>query len=107
MLTTAITDGPFDVIVLDEAQDLSDMWMLALDDLLAPGGRWYAFADRHQDIFASQVSLKDFLQLEHELRENFRNTSHIAEFRGAVRTDGARLHEPRRSTGAVRRRRKR
>lgn len=54
--------------------------MLALDDLLSPGGRWYAFADRHQDIFASQASLKDFLELEHELRENFRNTRQIAQF---------------------------
>jgi superfamily I DNA/RNA helicase len=79
-LTTEITGGRFDVIVLDEAQDLSDLWMFALDDLLAPDGRWYAFADRHQDIFASQASLKDFLELEHELRENFRNTRHITEF---------------------------
>jgi hypothetical protein len=79
-LTTEVTGGQFDAIVLDEAQDLSDVWMFALDDLLTPGGRWYAFADRHQDIFASEASLKDFLELEHELRENFRNTRHIAEF---------------------------
>ena len=79
-LSQALTGGPFDAIVLDEAQDLSDMWMLALDGLLAPDGRWYAFADRHQDLFASRASLPDFLDLTHELRENFRNSRPIAEF---------------------------
>jgi hypothetical protein len=78
--TPDVTGGRFDAIVLDEAQDVSDEWMLALDDLLAPGGRWYAFADRHQDIFASDASLRDFLALEHELRENFRNSPQVAAF---------------------------
>ena len=79
-LTRDLTGGPFDAIVLDEAQDLGDMWMLALDGLLKRDGRWYAFADSHQDLFASRASLREFLELTHELQENFRNSRHIAKF---------------------------
>jgi hypothetical protein len=79
-LTPDVVGGPFDAIILDEAQDVSDMWMLALDGLLTDDGRWYAFADRHQDLFASRASLRDFVDLTHELRDNFRNSRHIAEF---------------------------
>jgi hypothetical protein len=79
-LTPAATDGEFDVVVLDEAQDLSESWVLALSQLVARDGRWYAFADGQQDLFDADASLPDFLEVEHELRENFRNTRAIAEF---------------------------
>lgn len=79
-LTPAATDGEFDVIVLDEAQDLNELWVLAVAGLLARHGRWYAFADAQQDLFRSDAALPDFLDVEHELRENFRNSHAIASF---------------------------
>jgi hypothetical protein len=79
-LVPDVTGGEFDVIVLDEAQDLADPWVLAVGGLLKPEGRWYAFSDRQQDLFQKRSSLPDFLEVEHELRENFRNSRAIAEF---------------------------
>lgn len=79
-LTPATCDGEFDVVVLDEAQDLSELWVLAVAGLLAREGRWYAFADGQQDLFHADAALPDFLEVEHELRENFRNSRSIARF---------------------------
>ena len=79
-LTPAITAGEFDVIVLDEGQDLSELWVLALAGLLSRQGRWYAFADGQQDLFHADAALPDFLDVTHELQENFRNSRQIAEF---------------------------
>jgi hypothetical protein len=79
-LTPALTDGPFDVVVLDEAQDLPELWVLAVAELVARRGRWYAFADGRQDLFDAHAALPDFLEVEHELRENFRNSRAIAGF---------------------------
>lgn len=79
-LDLGATDGPFDVVVLDEAQDLSEMWVLAVAGLVARDGRWFAFADRHQDLFAQGAPLPDFLEVDHELTANFRNSRPIARF---------------------------
>jgi hypothetical protein len=79
-LTPAVTGGEFDVVVLDEAQDLSELWVLAVSSLVARGGRWYAFADGQQDLFHADAALPDFLDVQHELRENFRNSRSIAAF---------------------------
>jgi hypothetical protein len=79
-LTPKVTGGEFDVVILDEAQDLSEMWVLALSQLVARHGRWYAFADGQQDLFDADASLPDFLEVQHELRENFRNSRSIARF---------------------------
>jgi hypothetical protein len=79
-LTPALTGGPFDVVVLDEAQDLPELWVLAVAELVARNGRWYAFADGRQDLFDAHAALPDFLEVEHELRENFRNSRAIAAF---------------------------
>jgi hypothetical protein len=79
-LTPAVTDGEFDVVVLDEAQDLSEDWVLALSALVARDGRWFAFSDPTQNLFAADAALPDFLEVHHELRENFRNTPEIADF---------------------------
>jgi hypothetical protein len=68
------------VVVLDEAQDLPELWVLAVASLVARDGRWYAFADGQQDPFDADASLPDFLEVEHELRENFRNPAAIAAF---------------------------
>jgi hypothetical protein len=80
VLTPAVTDGELDVVVLDEAQDLPELWVLAVAALERRGGRWYAFSDRHQDLFHNDPALPDFLEIEHELRENFRNSEEIAAF---------------------------
>ena len=90
VLDLGLTQGPFDVVVLDEAQDLRDMWVLAVAGLVAKDGRWYAFSDRQQDLFASDAELPAFLEVEHELRENFRNSANIAAFAaefGDIETD--------------------
>lgn len=79
-LTPAACGGEFDVVVLDEAQDLTELWVLAVAGLVARQGRWYAFADGQQDLFQADAALPDFLEIEHELRENFRNSRSIATF---------------------------
>jgi hypothetical protein len=79
-LTPAVTDGDFDVIVLDEGQDLSELWVLSVSALLSKHGRWFAFADGQQDLFHADAALPDFLEVTHELRENFRNSRAIAQF---------------------------
>jgi hypothetical protein len=79
-LTPATCGGEFDVVVLDEAQDLTELWVLAVAGLLSRDGRWYAFADGQQDLFHADAALPDFLEIEHELRENFRNSRPIAAF---------------------------
>jgi hypothetical protein len=79
-LHAGVTGGEFDAVVLDEGQDLSELWVLALSGLLRKGGRWFAFADGQQDLFHADAALPDFLEVTHELRENFRNTRSIARF---------------------------
>jgi hypothetical protein len=88
-LTPEVTGGEFDVIVMDEAQDLSELWVLAVASLVARGGRWYAFADGQQDLFAAGAALPDFLDVQQELLENFRNSRSIAAF--AARFGGVEL----------------
>ena len=87
-LSTPASD--IDVVVLDEGQDLSEMWVIALAALERKGGRWYAFSDRQQDLFQSNAELPEFLEVHHELRENFRNSASIAAFAeqfGDIETD--------------------
>lgn len=79
-LTPQVTAGEFDVVVLDEAQDLSELWVLAVSSLVARDGRWFAFADGQQDLFHADAALPEFLDVQHELRENFRNSRAIAGF---------------------------
>ncbi len=78
-LSPGATNGEFDLVVLDEAQDLGELWVLAVAGLVARHGRWYAFSDVQQDLFLAAGALPDFLEVEHELRENFRNSRQIAE----------------------------
>ena len=81
-LTPATTDGPFDVVVLDEAQDLSDEWVWSVAELVRKGGRWYAFSDRQQDLFSQTSELAELLEHPHPLAENFRNSRQVAAFAG-------------------------
>lgn len=78
-LDAALCGGQFDTIVVDEAQDLGEPWLLALDQLLTSNGRLYAFAHADQDIFRATTVLDQFFSHRHVLRESFRNTRQIAE----------------------------
>lgn len=79
-LSPGATQGEFDLVVSDEVQDLTEAWVLAVAALVARDGKWFAFSDQQQDLFDSHAALPDFLQVEHELRENFRNSRQIATF---------------------------
>ena len=81
-LDLGASGGPFDVVVLDEAQDLSEWWVWAVEGLVAKDGRWYAFIDGQQDLFAQKAELTEFIQHPYALAENFRNSRQIAEFAG-------------------------
>ena len=81
-LDVGAAGGPFDVVVLDEAQDLSEWWVWSLEDLAGREGRWYAFTDGQQDLFAQKAELTEFIKHPHALAENFRNSRQIAEFAG-------------------------
>jgi len=79
-LLPAATEGEFDLVVMDEAQDLNEAWVLAIASLVKRDGRWFAFSDRQQDLFDANAALPDFLEVHHELRENFRNSRQVAAF---------------------------
>lgn len=83
-LEPALTGGPFDAIVLDEAQDLTDLWVIALGGLLADGGRLYAFAHAEQDLFDARPRLRELCEHSHVLRESFRSTRQIASAAAAL-----------------------
>lgn len=70
----------YDVIIIDEAQDFDDEWMISIEQMLVEKGKFYIFYDQQQSIFdkKSQYFLNEkFSQL--ELEENFRNTQEIFE----------------------------
>ncbi len=79
-LTPTLTGGEFDVVVIDEAQDLREDWALAVTGLASRDGRVYAFQDDQQDLFRADAALPELLDVHHELKENFRNTPQIAAF---------------------------
>ena len=70
----------YDVIVVDEGQDLRTEWFETLELLIKPEGGFFIFKDSDQDIFHSnsvvqlQRSLFNF-----DLKENCRNTVQIIE----------------------------
>ena len=73
-------DKKYDVIIIDEAQDFNDEWMISIEHMLRENGKFYVFYDQQQSIFErkSQYFLKEkFSHL--ELEENFRNTKQIFE----------------------------
>lgn len=70
--------GAFDTVVLDEAQDLTELWILALGGLMTDAGRLYAFAHTEQDLFGARAELEALVEHTHDLREAFRNTVQIS-----------------------------
>jgi len=92
--------GAFDVLIIDEAQDLLlDAYMDVFDVLLSGGledGRWRMFYDPNQDLFQSMAKpMVNRLRegpgfVSYRLTKNCRNTAHIATFvaqAGGLKTD--------------------
>lgn len=68
----------YDVIIIDEAQDFNDEWLINIEHMLRKSGKFYVFYDEQQSIFDKNPQY--FLQerFSHlELEENFRNTKQI------------------------------
>ena len=43
-------DKKYDVIIIDEAQDFSDEWMISIEQMLRKNGKFYVY-DQQQSIF--------------------------------------------------------
>ena len=71
--------GPWDALIIDEAQDFADGWWTVLEQGLRTGGRTrqVIFADEGQAVFGQSPALPPWP--EYELTRNFRNTRSIAE----------------------------
>ena len=68
----------FDTIIIDEAQDFSDNWMIVIEELLfsKENGELYIFSDPQQDIF-HRSGHSDIIKSPFKLYENCRNTQEI------------------------------
>ena len=70
----------FDVIIIDEAQDLRDEWYETIESLVDEEGCFYMFIDEDQDIFNTKSTIPITRRLfEFPLKENCRNTVEIIE----------------------------
>jgi len=78
-LTPELAGGAFDAVVIDEAQDLTDDWALALAGVLEQGGRLVAFAHTEQDLFGAGAPIAELCDHTHTLAESFRSTRQVAE----------------------------
>jgi len=73
-------DSRYDIIIIDEAQDLRSEWFETLELLVKPEGRFYIFSDIDQDIFNTRSEIKLNRHLfRFQLTENCRNTVNIIE----------------------------
>jgi hypothetical protein len=71
---------PYDAIVVDEGQDLSAEWWVALENCLreAKESVFYVFHDTHQTLYSGGGLLPDAMT-EYSLEDNVRNTQAICE----------------------------
>lgn len=69
--------GPWDAIIVDEAQDFASNWWEILEEGLCDGGKMALFYDEHQALFEHGANLPDW-GAEYALVENFRNTRAIS-----------------------------
>jgi hypothetical protein len=83
-LTPELAGGAFDAVTIDEAQDLTDTWALALADLLDERGRLVAFAHTEQDLFGAGAPIGELCEHTHTLTESFRFTRQIADAAAAL-----------------------
>ena len=69
----------YDAIFVDEAQDFRSSWWQLIQSLLTPDGRFYIFADEHQDLYDRYSQLPE-LPTRLRLNRNLRNAHQIAGF---------------------------
>ena len=68
----------YDVIIVDEGQDFRELWWVALDAGLKPGGALRVFYDNNQQVYQNVKELpKDVKAFDYCLTRNLRNTEHI------------------------------
>jgi hypothetical protein len=67
----------FDAIIVDEGQDFSEEQVIALLELLAPGGAWAFFADWKQDLYGAGKGTPIGAEVVFHLHHNCRNTVRI------------------------------
>lgn len=77
-LGAELAGGAFDAVIIDEAQDLTDSWALAVAGLLDERGRLVAFAHTEQDLFGAGAPIRELCDHTHTLTESFRFTRQIA-----------------------------
>lgn len=73
----------YDAIFVDEAQDFRKAWWEIIQGLLIPGGKFYIFADKHQDLYDRYEQLPE-LSTRVRLNTNLRNAHQIAGFSRAM-----------------------
>lgn len=71
--------SPYDAIFVDEAQDFRSSWWQIIRRLLAPGGKFYIFADKNQDLYDRYEQMPELPTRLH-LHHNLRNARQIADF---------------------------
>ena len=69
----------YDAIFVDEAQDFRRSWWQIIHELLIPGGKFYIFADKNQDLYDRYDQLPE-LPTRVNLSRNLRNARQIAGF---------------------------
>ncbi|MCO7636660.1 ATP-binding domain-containing protein [Pseudomonas sp. S 311-6] len=70
----------WDTIIVDEGQDFRDIWWVALDACLLPGGRIRVFMDSNQRVYGSAGDgARDLSVVPVRLSRNLRNTKNIHE----------------------------
>ncbi|MGF7468940.1 nuclease-related domain-containing DEAD/DEAH box helicase [Alcaligenes phenolicus] len=70
----------WDTIIVDEGQDFRDVWWIALDACLLPGGRIRVFMDSNQRVYESAADdARDLSVVPVRLSRNLRNTKSIHE----------------------------
>lgn len=68
----------WDTVIVDEGQDFRDLWWIALDACILPGGRLRVFMDSNQRIYDSaENSVRDLSVVPVRLSRNLRNTKNI------------------------------
>lgn len=68
----------FDTVIVDEGQDFSENWWIAIDSLLRQDGLLRVFSDANQKLYGTgQAGLKDLSPVPIPLLRNLRNTGRI------------------------------
>lgn len=77
----SIIQGTYDALIMDEAQDLKQDWLLALYSLVKPEGRISIFLDEEQNLFQRFSGIpEDNTFVKQRLTENCRNTRKIHDY---------------------------